>query len=374
MKVIVGMSGGVDSAVSAYLLRDAGHDVEGLFMTNWDGDDDAYCTSAQDLQAAAGACRELGIPLHQVNFADRYRESVFSYFLAEYQRGRTPNPDVLCNREIKFGVFREYAHRLGAQRIATGHYARLSHAGDVTRLLKGVDPNKDQSYFLHAVHGDALRDTLFPIGHLHKPQVRDMAQATGLPNFDRPDSTGVCFIGERPFREFLSQYLPAQPGEIRTPQGTRVGRHQGLMFYTLGQRRGLGLGGCADGDGAPWYVVDKDLANNRLIVAQGEPSMLFSDGLVASDAHWISGQPPGPLPLACEARVRYRQAPQACVLHSIRDDGSLEVSFDRPQRAVTPGQFVVFYLGEECLGGATIERAVRGRAPSRGSQNTLATT
>jgi tRNA-specific 2-thiouridylase len=360
MKVIVGMSGGVDSAVSAWLLREQGFDVEGLFMTNWDGDDDAYCTNADDLQSAAAACRELGIPLHRVNFAEQYRDAVFTTFLDEYRRGRTPNPDVLCNREVKFGVFRDYARRLGAERIATGHYARLLHDGDDVRLLKGVDANKDQTYFLHAVAAAALRESMFPIGELTKSRVREIAREQGLPNFDRPDSTGICFIGERPFREFLRQYLPAQPGEMRTPQGVVVGRHEGLMFYTLGQRRGLGLGGRAEGDDAPWYVVDKDVQHNVLIVTQGESELLFSEALAASDPHWIAGDAPDGLPLHLEARVRYRQAPQRCVLAPVGADGIIRVRFEQPQRAVTPGQFVVFYRGEQCLGGATIDRALRG--------------
>ncbi len=362
-KVIVGMSGGVDSAVSALLLRDAGLEVEGLFMANWDADDDdAYCTSAADFQSARAACAEIGIPLHRVSFAARYRESVFRYFLDEYRRGRTPNPDVLCNREIKFGAFLHYAKRLGATSIATGHYARLEPRGDEVVLRRGADPAKDQTYFLHAVPQAALRQTRFPIGALRKSRVREIARARGLPNFDRRDSTGICFIGERPFREFLARYLPAQPGEMRTPEGERVGRHEGLMYYTLGQRRGLGLGGVSGGDEAPWYVVDKRLDANVLVVAQGEPALLFSDHLRAAGAHWIAGRPPA-APCRLTARVRYRQAPQACEL--LRIDAAadrLAVRFERPQRAVTPGQFVVFYDGDTCLGGATIEAAFDGTA------------
>ncbi len=370
------MSGGVDSAVAALLLREQGHEVQALHMTNWDGDDDAYCTNAEDLQSAAACCRELGIPLHRVNFAADYRESVFRYFLDEYQRGRTPNPDVLCNREIKFGVFLRYAQRLGAEAIATGHYARVRHAADGTELLMGVDPSKDQSYFLHAVSASALSRTYFPLGEMHKSEVRERARRAGLANHDRRDSTGICFIGERPFREFLARYLPAQPGEMRTPGGELVGEHQGLMYYTLGQRRGLGLGGRADGTDAPWYVVDKDLDRNWLIVTQGDDQQLLSDRLWAEQAHWISGTAPQ-LPATLQARVRYRQATQACEVRASRQAGELEVSFATPQRAVTPGQFVVFYDGEHCLGGATIHRerrlAVSGLAAEDGEGPVSAT-
>ncbi|MEM9386818.1 MAG: tRNA 2-thiouridine(34) synthase MnmA [Pseudomonadota bacterium] len=359
MKVIVGMSGGVDSAVAALRLLEQGHDVQALHMTNWDGDDDAYCTNAEDVQSAAACCRELGIPLHRVNFATQYRESVFTYLLEEYRRGRTPNPDVLCNREIKFGVFLRYARRLGGEAIATGHYARVRHTGSSPQLLKGVDPHKDQSYFLHAVSAAALRITYFPLGELHKQEVREQARQAGLANHDRRDSTGICFIGERPFREFLARYLPAQPGPMCTPAGEQVGEHQGLMFYTLGQRRGLGLGGRADGKDAPWYVVNKHVEENRLIVTQGDDDQLLSDRLWAEAPHWIGDTPPV-FPATLQARVRYRQAPQACqVLASADQHGALEVRFDDAQRAVTPGQFVVFYDGERCLGGATIHRERR---------------
>lgn len=353
------MSGGVDSAVAALRLREQGHEVQALHMTNWNGDDDAYCTNAQDLQSAAACCRELGIPLHKVNFADQYRESVFAYFLEEYRRGRTPNPDVLCNREIKFGVFLRYAQRLGGEAIATGHYARVCHTPAGPELHKGVDPNKDQSYFLHAISARALGQTHFPLGELHKDEVRERARQAGLANHDRRDSTGICFIGERPFREFLAQYIPAQPGPMCTPAGEVVGEHQGLMFYTLGQRRGLRLGGRADGKDAPWYVVNKDVAGNRLIVTQGDDDQLLSDRLWADAPHWIGGEAPA-LPTKLQARVRYRQAPQDCeVLESADHHGMLEVRFAQPQRAVTPGQFAVFYDGTHCLGGATIHREHR---------------
>lgn len=356
------MSGGVDSAVAALLLREQGHQVEGLFMTNWDGDDDAYCTNAEDLRSAADVCRELGIVLHRVNFAARYRDTVFRYFLDEYRAGRTPNPDVLCNREIKFGEFLRYARRLGAEAIATGHYARVRRDDEGRpQLLKGVDPQKDQSYFLHAVPEAALAITHFPLGAMHKREVRERARREGLRNYDRRDSTGICFIGERPFREFLATYLPAQPGPVCTPDGERVGEHRGLMFYTLGQRRGLGLGGRADGVDAPWYVVDKDVRRNVLTVTQGDGELLYSDRLWASAPHWIGATPA--LPRRLQARVRYRQAPQDCVVCAGDRADELCVTFDRPQRAVTPGQFCVFYDGDWCLGGATIDREHRLLAP-----------
>ena len=352
-RVILGLSGGVDSAVAALLLKDEGYDVHALHMTNWE-DDDGYCTAAADLQDARRVCEQLDIPLHHVNFSRQYRDQVFEYFLDEYRRGRTPNPDVLCNREIKFGVYRDYARRLGGDLLATGHYARSSIVDGCGALFKGKDRNKDQSYFLHAVSAEALAETLFPLGDLMKDEVRQIAHDRGLVVHDKKDSTGICFIGERPFREFLSTYLPANPGRMQTPGVEDVGEHQGLMYYTLGHRQGLHIGGIHDRPELPWYVVGKNLDDNILIVAQGEHELLFSDRLVASQESWI-GPPPAGLDdgLACHAKIRYRQADQACVAQRI--DGGLEVRFEAPQKAVTPGQFCVFYDGDRCLGGATID-------------------
>jgi tRNA-specific 2-thiouridylase len=357
-RVILGLSGGVDSAVAAVLLQQAGADVHALHMTNWE-DEDGYCTAAEDLQDARSVCEQLGIPLHHVNFAKQYRERVFQYFLDEYAAGRTPNPDVLCNREIKFGVFREHAKRLGGEFLATGHYARTEIVDGVPVLLKAADTNKDQSYFLHAVSGEALAETVFPLGDLRKDEVRQLARDHGLEVHDKKDSTGICFIGERPFREFLSTFLPANPGPIRTPDGTEVGEHHGLMYYTLGQRQGLGIGGRQDASDEPWYVVDKDAAANALIVAQGNTDLLLSDSVVATDASWISTHPAeledG---YRCTCKVRYRQSDQDCVVET-GPDGTLAVRFDEPQRAVAPGQYIVFYDGERCLGGAVIDEIGR---------------
>jgi tRNA-specific 2-thiouridylase len=352
--VILGMSGGVDSSVAAHLLLQQGYRVEGLFMVNWDEDEDGYCTAAADFQDARKVAEKLGIPLHKANFAQQYRERVFQYFLDEYRAGRTPNPDVLCNREIKFGVCFDYAMRLGADFIATGHYARVEHSPRV-RLLKGLDANKDQSYFLAAVSQVALAKTLFPIGDLPKSEVRRIAKSLALPVHDKKDSTGICFIGERPFEEFLSKYLPAQPGVIETTDGEVIGKHRGLMYYTLGQRQGLGIGGTRNHAEAPWYTVRKDLPRNVLIVGQGvENPALYSDRLDASTLHWIGKAPPAGS-FRCMAKVRYRQADQACSV-TLGNDGSVHVTFDQPQRAVTPGQFVVFYTGDECVGSGIIDR------------------
>lgn len=354
-RVILGLSGGVDSAVAAVLLQQAGADVQALHMTNWD-DDDGYCTAAGDLQDARRVCEQIDIPLHHTNFSQQYRDRVFEYFLTEYRAGRTPNPDVLCNREIKFGVFRDHAKRLGGELLATGHYARIDKIDNETVLLKGLDSSKDQSYFLHAVNRDALAETVFPLGALQKSEVRELARTHGLTVHDKKDSTGICFIGERPFRQFLGTYLPASPGPIRTPDGCEVGSHHGLMFYTLGQRQGLGIGGRSDSEALPWYVVDKQLDNNALIVAQGEDPLLYAASLRATDAGWI-GRPPAELASGyrCSAKIRHRQADQACTVTNI-DHSTVEVRFDDPQRAVAPGQFVVFYSGDRCLGGATIDR------------------
>ena len=355
-RVILGLSGGVDSAVAAVLLKKAGADVHALHMTNWE-DDDGYCTAAQDLQDARGVCGQLDIPLHHANFARQYRDQVFEYFLDEYRKGRTPNPDVLCNREIKFGVFRDYAKRLGGDLLATGHYARTGTVDGHGALFKAADKNKDQSYFLHAVSAEALAETVFPLGDLQKTEARRIARDAGLSIHDKKDSTGICFIGERPFREFLSTYLPANPGPIRTPGGEELGRHLGLMYYTLGQRQGLGIGGRQDRGGEPWYVVAKDLEENALIVAQGEHERLFSQCLIATDASWI-GAPPAGLDdgLRRKAKIRYRQDDQDCNVVSL-GHSSLDVAFDLKQKAVAPGQFVVFYQGDQCLGGAVIDQS-----------------
>jgi tRNA-specific 2-thiouridylase len=353
--VIVGMSGGVDSSVAAWRLLQDGYDVQGLFMSNWDEDEDGYCTAAQDYQDALRVCEQLGIELHKVSFAGEYRERVFRYFLDEYRAGRTPNPDVLCNREIKFGVCFDYARRLGADYVATGHYARVIHA-PVVRLLKGLDPGKDQSYFLHAMPATALAHTLFPLGELHKDEVRRIARDLTLPVFDKKDSTGICFIGERPFAEFLSRYLPAQPGSIESIDGRVLGRHEGLMYYTLGQRQGLRIGGRSDAGDEPWYVAGKDLERNVLLVVQGhDHPALFSRSMDVGQLSWIAGSPPDGR-FRCTAKVRYRQADQECTV-TTRSDRTCEVHFEQPQRAVTPGQYAVFYAGDECLGGGVIENA-----------------
>jgi len=350
--VILGMSGGVDSSVAAHLLLEQGFRVEGLFMSNWDDDEDGYCTVAADYQDARQIADRLGIALHKVNFAAQYRERVFQNFLDEYAAGRTPNPDVLCNREIKFGVCFDYAMRLGADFIATGHYARIEQ-GPQTQLLKGFDAGKDQSYFLSAVARSALAKTLFPIGHLPKSDVRLLAKALALPVHDKKDSTGICFIGERPFEEFLSKYLPARPGSIETTAGEVLGSHRGLMYHTLGQRQGLRIGGTRNHAEQPWYVVRKDLARNVLIVGQGQDHpALFSNSLIASTLHWLAT--PEAREFRCTAKVRYRQGDQACRV-SVGDD-TVAVTFDQPQRAVTPGQFVVFYSNDVCLGSGIIER------------------
>lgn len=352
-RVILGLSGGVDSAVAALRLQQDGYDVQALHMTNWE-DDDGYCTAADDLQDARDVCDQLGITLHHVNFSKPYRDRVFEYFLDEYRAGRTPNPDVLCNREIKFGEFRNYAKRLGGDLLATGHYAQSAKIDGHGALLKGADPNKDQSYFLHQVPADALAETVFPLGDLQKDDVRRIARDAGLVVHDKKDSTGICFIGERPFREFLATYLPANPGPMRTPDGETIGEHQGLMYYTLGQRQGLHIGGRNDRPEQPWYVIGKDLENNTLIVAQGEHEMLFSNWLIGTDPTWIGGEPArlddG---LHCNAKVRYRQSDQPCRVE--RHESGVKVVFETRQRAVAPGQFVVFYHENRCLGGATID-------------------
>ena len=353
-KVIVGLSGGVDSAVAAALLLAQDYEVEGLFMKNWDEDDEQdYCPAQQDLADAQAVAANLGIRLRTVSFSSEYWEQVFEYFLAEYRAGRTPNPDVLCNQEIKFRAFLDYALHLGADWIATGHYARTEGSSNRRKLLKGRDSNKDQSYFLYRLDQRALNHSLFPLGDLTKPEVRAIAKQKGFSNFSKKDSTGICFIGERKFRDFLARYLPAQPGEIISTEGKLLGRHRGLMFHTIGQRQGLGIGGIKNSSGEAWYVVDKDTEKNSLIVAQGKnhPS-LFKQSLQARDLHWISATPP-PVPLQCHARIRYRQSDQDCEIRELNNDTAV-VGFATAQRAVTPGQAVVFYIGDCCLGGGTI--------------------
>jgi tRNA-specific 2-thiouridylase len=354
-RVIVGMSGGVDSSVAAARLLDAGYQVEGLFMKNWNEDDGTeYCTAREDLLDAIQVAGVLGIELHTANFASQYWDRVFEHFLAEYRAGRTPNPDILCNKEIKFRAFLDHALTLGADCIATGHYARVIRDHGPARLRRAVDTNKDQTYFLHAVGGDKFARTLFPLGDLEKPEVRRLAAERGFSNHGKKDSTGICFIGERRFKDFLETYLPARPGVIEDPHGNAIGRHDGLMYHTLGQRQGLGIGGRADAGDAPWYVAGKDLERNVLIAVQGQDHpLLFSRELVSAPMDWVALAPPA-LPARLTAKTRYRQADQPCTVMDA-GAGRVRVVFDQAQRAVTPGQSVVFYQDECCLGGAVIE-------------------
>jgi tRNA-specific 2-thiouridylase len=357
--VIVGLSGGVDSAVAALLLKQQGHRVAAVFMKNWDEDDEeAYCPAAADLADARAVAEHLDIELHTVSFSAEYWNRVFTHFLNECEAGRTPSPDIICNREIKFRAFLDHATDLGADVIATGHYARIVKVPAV-RLLKGLDARKDQTYFLHTLTREQLQSSLFPLGELTKTAVRRLAENAGFMNYAKKDSTGICFIGERRFNEFLARYLKKKPGEIRTLDDTAIGQHDGLMFYTIGQRQGLGIGGRRDSSGEPWYVVNKDLKHNILTVAQGvNHPALYSSGLRASQPYWISGTPAAS-PCECTARIRHQQPVQACTLVSCNDEECI-VRFKNPQRAVTPGQSIVFYQGEECLGGAIIEEAVTG--------------
>ncbi|KPU89765.1 tRNA-specific 2-thiouridylase [Variovorax paradoxus] len=365
-RIVVGLSGGVDSAVTAHLLKQQGHEVVGIFMKNWEDDDDSeYCSSNIDFVDAASVADVLGIEIEHVNFAADYKDRVFAEFLREYKAGRTPNPDVLCNAEIKFKAFLDHAMRLGAEKIATGHYARvrLDEATGRHELLKGLDPSKDQSYFLHRLNQAQLSKTLFPVGELHKTEVRRIAEQIGLPNAKKKDSTGICFIGERPFREFLNRYISKEPGPIKDDRGRRLGEHQGLSFYTLGQRQGLGIGGVKEkgaqrgaGDHSPWFVARKDVENNTLWVVQGhDHPWLLSTSLRADDASWVAGEPP--LPGAYGAKSRYRQADAACEMvagdEAPRDD-AFALRFGQTQWAVTPGQSAVLYDGERCLGGGVI--------------------
>jgi tRNA (5-methylaminomethyl-2-thiouridylate)-methyltransferase (EC 2.1.1.61) len=354
--VIVGLSGGVDSAVSALLLREQGLRVSGLFMVNWTEDEAGYCSAADDYAAARAVAEELDIPLHRVDFSAEYRERVFAQFLAEYRAGRTPNPDLLCNREIKFAPFVEHARRLGADLVATGHYARIDPAADGPRLLRAADEAKDQTYFLALVHRAQLRDVRFPLGELHKREVREIARRAGLPNHQRRDSTGICFIGERPFADFLGRYLDQQPGPIEDEHGRRLGTHRGLPFYTLGQRRGLALGGVSGAAEAPWYVIAKDSERNALLVAQdSQHPRLMSRRLQTAPFHWI--RRPDTLDARFLARLRHRQPLAACRVEELAD-GSLQFTFEQAQRAATPGQFAALYADEECLGAAPIQKIV----------------
>ncbi len=351
------MSGGVDSSVAALLLKEQGYDVIGIFMKNWDEPDEfGYCTAAQDYEDVRRVCNQLEIPYYTVNFEKEYWDKVFTYFLDEYKKGRTPNPDVMCNKEIKFKAFLDHALGLGADYLATGHYARVDFDNNEYRLLRGADSNKDQTYFLNQLGQYQLSKTMFPVGHLQKSELRRIAEENNLVTANKKDSTGICFIGERNFKDFLSGYLPAQPGKMMTLEGEVKGKHDGLMYYTLGQRKGLGIGGA--GTGEPWFVQGKDLEQNILYVVQGEdhPS-LFSNGLIATDLHWISKESKPPI-FKCTAKFRYRQKDQG-VSVQIGEDTTCKVVFDKPQKAVTPGQAVVFYDGEICLGGGTIDKILK---------------
>ena len=378
-RVVVGLSGGVDSAVTAHLLKQQGYDVVGIFMKNWEDDDDSeYCSSNIDFVDAAAVADVIGIEIEHVNFAAEYKDRVFAEFLREYQAGRTPNPDVLCNAEIKFKAFLDHAMRLGAEKIATGHYARVRHnpSTGLFELLKGLDPSKDQSYFLHRLNQAQLSKTLFPVGELHKTEVRRIAEEIGLPNAKKKDSTGICFIGERPFREFLNRYISHAPGLIQDERGRTLGRHQGLSFYTLGQRQGLGIGGVKEkgaqrgsGDHSPWFVARKDLDKNVLRVVQGhDHPWLLSPTLTADDTSWVAGHPPAQATLA--AKTRYRQTDAPCHFEG-HADGSFTLDFPQDQWAVTPGQSAVLYDGEVCLGGGVIAQAGPGRATSAATSTLL---
>jgi tRNA-specific 2-thiouridylase len=349
--IFVGMSGGVDSSVAALLLKQAGHHVEGVFMKNWEEDDtDTYCPASQDMADAQAVCDKLDIELHRINFAAEYWERVFTHFLTEYRAGRTPNPDILCNKEIKFKAFLAYAKQRGADYIATGHYVRRN---EIPNLLKGLDPNKDQSYFLYALNQEQLAQSLFPVGELEKTTVRAIAEKAGFINHAKKDSTGICFIGERKFKNFLNEYLPAQPGKIQTPEGKTIGEHDGLMFYTLGQRQGLKIGGLKHATEAPWYVAGKDISNNILIAVQGhDHPLLYKNTLIAEQVDWINGTP-GHFPFKASAKTRYRQQDCECVIEPLNEN-QYKITFSEPQWAITPGQSVVFYTGDICLGGGII--------------------
>ncbi|MCP3428603.1 tRNA 2-thiouridine(34) synthase MnmA [Opacimonas viscosa] len=360
IKVVVGMSGGVDSSVSAYLLKSQGYDVQGVFMKNWEEDDnEEYCAAAEDLADAQAVADKLDVPLTSINFAAEYWDNVFEYFLDEYKAGRTPNPDIMCNKEIKFKAFLEYAAEdLGADYIATGHYVQRTFKDGKWAMLRGADDNKDQSYFLYTLAHEHIAKTLFPIGSIAKPEVRKIAQEQGLITHDKKDSTGICFIGERKFKDFLSQYLPAQPGKIVTAEGEDIGTHQGLMYHTLGQRKGLLIGGTKEHGDEPWYVVDKDVKKNELVVGQGaDHPRLYSNGLIANQLHWVNREVLGTT-TKMAVKTRYRQTDIACTVEPI-DSDTVRVLFDEPQKAVTPGQSAVFYLGDTCLGGGIIQEYIR---------------
>jgi len=358
-KVVVGMSGGVDSSVAAYLLKQQGYDVIGVFMKNWEEDDtDEYCAAAEDMADAKSIADKLEIPFKTINFSAEYWDRVFEYFLEEYRSGRTPNPDIMCNKEIKFKAFLDYATVLGAEYIATGHYVRVERANGDSLMLRGVDNNKDQSYFLYTLNQQQLNRSLFPVGELEKSEVRKIAEEQGFITANKKDSTGICFIGERKFKDFLEQYIPAQPGNIEDDQGNVIGKHSGLMYHTLGQRKGIGIGGLADKSEQPWYVVDKDLKRNVLIVGQGhDHPLMLSDGLIASQFHWV--QPENITgSFRCTAKSRYRQQDFACLVEKL-DEENWQISFDEKQRAVTPGQSVVLYQDEICLGGGIIDTIIQ---------------
>ncbi|KKB36369.1 tRNA-specific 2-thiouridylase MnmA [Bacillus thermotolerans] len=354
-RVVVGMSGGVDSSVAALLLKEQGYDVIGIFMKNWDDTDEfGVCTATEDYNDVIRVCNQIGIPYYAVNFEKQYWDKVFTYFLGEYKAGRTPNPDVMCNKEIKFKAFLDHAMSLGADYLATGHYARVDHSGEEVRMLRGLDENKDQTYFLNQLNQSQLEKVLFPIGDIDKKRVREIASKAGLATATKKDSTGICFIGERNFKEFLSNYLPAQPGLMTTMDGEVKGNHDGLMYYTIGQRHGLGIGG----SGEPWFVVGKDLEKNVLYVEQGfHNELLYSDSLIADQVGWVSNKPK-PQTFECTAKFRYRQADSKVTVHLL-EDGKVKVDFHEPIRAITPGQAAVFYDGEECLGGATIDKVFK---------------
>lgn len=356
--IIVGMSGGVDSSVAAFLLKEQGHHVEGVFMKNWEEDDtDTYCPASVDMADAQAVCDKLQIELHRINFSAEYWETVFTHFLSEYRAGRTPNPDILCNKEIKFKAFLQYAKQRGADAIATGHYARCLQTTDQFYLLKGVDNTKDQSYFLYTLGQEQLSQSLFPLGDIKKDLVREIAEKAGFDNHKKKDSTGICFIGERKFKTFLNDYLPAKPGDIETVTGEVIGSHDGLMFHTLGQRQGLKIGGQKNALEAPWYVAKKDMERNVLIVVQGNTHpMLYATSLIAEQVHWINGRTTQ-FPLSISAKTRYRQPDQACVIDQIQNIDQYKITFEQPQLAITPGQSVVFYADEICLGGGVIVKS-----------------
>ena len=360
IRVVIGMSGGVDSSVAALLLKEQGYDVVGIFMKNWDDTDEfGVCTATEDFEDVVRVCNQLDIPYYSVNFEKQYWDKVFTYFLDEYKAGRTPNPDVMCNKEIKFKAFLDHALDLGADYLATGHYAQVRRTDGRVEMLRGIDDNKDQTYFLNQLSEDVLKKVMFPLGHLTKPEVREIAKKHNLVTATKKDSTGICFIGERNFKEFLSEYLPAQPGEMRTLEGEWKGRHDGLMYYTIGQRQGLGIGGAGD----PWFVVGKNLKENILYVEQGFTNeFLYSDSLLATDVNWINFNKEINETFTCTAKFRYRQKDNK-VKVTILEDNQVLVEFDERQRAITPGQAVVFYDGDVCLGGGTIDKIMKNDSP-----------